>query len=230
VDGEASDRRIESPPACCVWPCGVAAPRSFVSKSLNSRRWCGGGFNPPCKAALPLPRDLTSAGQPDVHRMRVPHSHESGRLRRGDARASGAWGRRCWPTHSGASGSAARTASGSESTRRATPAHSGSTSAPGWRPRSAGWRTRRSSAMRASQGAECSFARRAEPLEHKRALLLSMQSESAASNAAVWPSAASVGLTRVDRGAGRRAPRIAGWRGCAEGARWHGRRRWGRRR
>jgi hypothetical protein len=56
VDGEASDRRIESPPACCVWPCGVAAPRSFVSKSLNSRRWCGGGFNPPCKAALPLPR------------------------------------------------------------------------------------------------------------------------------------------------------------------------------
>jgi hypothetical protein len=56
VDGEASDRRIESPPACCVWPCGVAAPRSFVSKSLNSRRWCGGGFNPPCKAALPPPR------------------------------------------------------------------------------------------------------------------------------------------------------------------------------
>ena len=41
-------------------------------------------------------------------------------------------------TRSGASGSAASTASGSASTRRTTPARSASTSAPGWRPCSAG--------------------------------------------------------------------------------------------
>jgi hypothetical protein len=29
------------------------------------------------RVTLPLSRDLTSAGQPDVHRMRVPHSHAS---------------------------------------------------------------------------------------------------------------------------------------------------------
>jgi GNAT superfamily N-acetyltransferase len=108
-------------------------PRDFESWSkvnLGSERfdptlWCvvrAGTRSPPGRSAR-------------ATRTAAALSTRSSPVARG---ASRAWARHSWATRSGASGSAASTASGSASTRRATPARSASTSAPGWRPRSAG--------------------------------------------------------------------------------------------
>jgi mycothiol synthase len=83
----------------------------------------------------------------------------STRSSRGARGASKAWARHSSATRSGASGSAASTASVSASMRRAPPALSVSTSAPGWRPCSAGWCTRRNSSMLRELHAEDSSCR-----------------------------------------------------------------------